>query len=1192
MTFASYERLGYGRFALHQVEYRRATVGVTARRVEVDTPVLWLWRHWRATASLVTIGEWEVVVSKRPADAPPPPKTDSGWVPLQQILGRVGAGLDRWLSRATTGAGVVRWPGGEISLRSAEWSPRQLAVQELEFRTLKARGTLTFAGADYEGMKLALRSMDDESGLALESQGPKVHGTVTWWQQPLQFDATFARQGWLPTEASLLTDAWTLPGSRLKLDTLYRTVSGRGRVDWGRDRFVIDVSARGEPMTGQKAPPLELNLQGNGDATAFNVVAVDATLPGITAKLTEPVTVERSGRIRESAARFALQADLTKQPWFEATGVIDGEARLVSALNANPRVEFQLQARDLAAQELAITSITTTGEFEWPRVRIAAGQLVGGDGEKLEFKGGWDFRAKEIIEAFVDGQVRRRSLARWLPAQPEFDAVTLHAEARGPLATADHSGKAHADGVKFTGVNAAGVNLEWRGRGAAMESFTIRAQAGATTVQAGGTVDRDGVVLQALDLNRTDVSILRLTGPATVRWRPALQVEELHLAGPEGSIDAGLTWAEAGRIDLAARNFSSQWLSDLIPSSGPAWRLNLLALTGRWNGGPMNFSVTAGATVDLGDNHLAAVNVAARGDGDGLRIDALRATESEATVVNATGVIPVVLHPRSTPFLRIDPAGKLQLDASAAPNAKFWQQLATATGLELKAPDAHLEVTGTWQRPLGNVKLKAERVAIDAKRFKREFPAIEALEVQVTGDRAGLSLSTFTMNVEGQAVRARGRLPVPEDKWVEMFKQPLAWAQRGADVRLEIPDAEVAVFARFLPAVLAAKGRLQLDIGYKDGGLDGFVRLRDAASRPLGPLGVLQEVSADLALAGRKLELRHVSAKSGGQPVTLTGTVELPAGGTPRYDVVLRGENLPFVRQTGLLLRGDIDLKLQTTADTKGARISGVVRLRDSLFLQDVRAFLPRGGGGGGTRRPPYFEVDTPPMNLWTLAVEVTGERFLRLRTPVFSGVASARFRLGGTLGEPRAIGEVAIDEGQIRMPFASFQVRQGFVRLTEANPYEPAIYLRGTGRRLGYDLAMELEGTGASPNLTFSSSPALDSEQVLLMVMTGAAPRNEISNTSTQRVAQIGAYLGQTLLGSFGSEAADADKLSIAAGEKISRGGKETYDIEYKLSDRWAVSGEYNEFDEFNAGLKWRAFPRATEEEKRKKAETGHARK
>jgi translocation and assembly module TamB len=361
-------------------------------------------------------------------------------------------------------------------------------------------------------------------------------------------------------------------------------------------------------------------------------------------------------------------------------------------------------------------------------------------------------------------------------------------------------------------------------------------------------------------------------------------------------------------------------------------------------------------------------------------------------------------------------------------------------------------------------------------------------------------------------------------------------------------------------------------VRYRNGGVEGFVRLRDAASRPLGPLGILQEISADVRLNGRRFTLEKVSALSGGQPVKLEGEVALGDDGTPRFDLTLSGRNLPFVRQTGLLLRGDLDLQLTTPSTPGPARLSGTVKLRDSLFLSDLRALLPQ-GGAGPTRRPPYFAVETAPLNTWALAIEVTGDRFMRVRIPVFTGVASARVRLSGTLGEPRAIGEVSIDEGSIKMPFASFAVTQGTVRLTELDASEPEVYVRGTGRRYGYELGIEIEGPASQPTVLFSSSPALDAEQVLLMVMAGTAPGNEIARTSTQRAANIGLFLGQSLLNSFGADAAEADRLTLMSGEKVSRQGRETYEFEYQLSDRWTVTGEYNEFDEYNAGMKWRVF-------------------
>ena len=78
-------------------------------------------------------------------------------------------------------------------------------------------------------------------------------------------------------------------------------------------------------------------------------------------------------------------------------------------------------------------------------------------------------------------------------------------------------------------------------------------------------------------------------------------------------------------------------------------------------------------------------------------------------------------------------------------------------------------------------------------------------------------------------------------------------------------------------------------------------------------------------------------------------------------------------------------------------------------------------------------------------------------------------------------------------------------------------------------------------------------------------------ATASGPRLAMIGAYLGRGLfqdLG-FGGE----DRLEISAGERISRDGRETYEFEYKLGGRWSLLGEYDRFDSYNAGLKWRAY-------------------
>ena len=333
------------------------------------------------------------------------------------------------------------WLAGRRSFRRlGDVDGRTLAVENLAFGPFKTRATLAFpAGADV--LLLAVRTIDANGTANLESHGRNVTGNLTWWEQGAALGARFDGHGWLPAEAALQADAWQVPGAQLKLGGLYATVRGHGKIEWRDGHFAVEMVANGEPVAGKSAPPLEATLRGHGDSQTFTLDALHATLPGISVRLSEPVTINRRGEFRQGTARFSVQVDLAKQPWFAATGTAGGEARLVAGVAHPPVIDFNLAAQDLAVGDVALSAASAEGQFAWPRVEIAAGMIKTVD-SKITGRGGWDFHTKEIFDATVAGQIRRATLARWLPAQPSFDAISITAKASGPLANLTHAGNA------------------------------------------------------------------------------------------------------------------------------------------------------------------------------------------------------------------------------------------------------------------------------------------------------------------------------------------------------------------------------------------------------------------------------------------------------------------------------------------------------------------------------------------------------------------------------------------------------------------------------------------------------------------------------------------------------------------------------------------------------------------------------
>jgi translocation and assembly module TamB len=1168
LTFGTYERQGYRQFVLRDVEYRRYGVHVVVDQVSSDTPLVWLWRRVRGSPGAVVAGKWltEVLPTESARSSPSP----HGWLVLRRQLDRVFDILAFWLPRADIGPGEVKWPGGGLTFGPCEWEDRTLKVSSAKYAMLIAAGNLEVPKNGE--MKATLKTLDGSTTATLSSQADQVSGTAAWWGQPIELKSTFAAEGWMPQAALVRSVHWNLPGEKAKLAGSYATLRGDADVQWKDGNLSARVSVQGEPLPSSKAPPLSVQINAHGEAGQFIADTFDVSLPGISAHLDEPVAIDKTGKLRSGGSHFKMACDLAGQPWFPARGQVVGEGTISAGGEGIAKIDYSARGENLQAVGFAISRAQARGYFEWPNVVVDEGRIATVGEREIAVHGKFNCRTLDFVDAVATGQITRPLVGPWLPDWLGFDVVALEVHADGPWRTVAHHGHLTAASVQLGKLKSFAAVAEWEGHGLSFERFTATASAGHTQVAVGGAISTTALDLTSLIFKNGEATRLTLTDPVRIRWGPqGTEVDRAKLTGPQSSVEGNLVWKPVGSFDASIHNLQSEWFRDLIELPATVWAVDSLDARASWANGPASYSLEGLGTVHLGPDRAAQISVGLAGEPQGMKITRLRFAEGSGVIMNASGEVPVLVAPRAKQFLTLADDAPFTFQAATSPNPGFWDKLSELAGIEIVKPEVSINFTGTWSKPRGEAQLRAERVMPLPNRFKWAWPKVESLDVRLTGDKDGLKVSSLSVVVEGQQIRAQASLPVAAERWKELVQNPREFLGHG-ELHLEVPGADLAAVAHFIPGYLAPKGELQLNLNFKsDETITGYIQVRDATSRPLGPLGVLQEVNAKLVFEGRAVRLEGVTARMGGQAVTLLGRAELPKGGPPKFDLKLTGENLPFVRQTGLLVRGDLDLKFSGAGSN--ATISGDVRLRDSLFLTDIRALIPT-GAKGSVHRPPYFSIETPPLNIWRLNVAVAGQRFMRLRTPVFNGTASARFRLSGTLADPRIEGEAVVDEGTVRLPFANFVVQQGQVRLTP-DQLEPQIWVTGTTRRYGYDLRMELTGSTSTQNLTFTSSPPLESEQVLLMVMAGQAPQNEINTTDRQRAARFGAFFGQSLLGAIGGDASGADRLTISSGENISTQGRETYSIEYRLDDRWALTGEYDEYDEYYGGVKWRFYER-----------------
>ena len=1171
VTFQTYERVGYNEFRLHHVARVAEGVSVGAEQIQAPTPLAWAWQRARSVAPDITIHGWSVIRTNAPEKSPDTPKRIRGLPDLRAALERVGPRVAAWLPRLELTNGELRGYGPDVAVAHAVWNDTTLTLEGV--RVSGHRFDLTLAPAADGAVVLAAQALDQDARVRLALAGPDLTGQAVILDQPLQLSARFSAVGWVPVEASAVADNWELAAARVKLGAPYERVRGNARAQWRDGGFSVTVDARADPgADARKAPPFTARATARGTLRELVVEALDLDTPFATARLTAPVSFSLDRPIAAESARLTLKADLAKLPWIEGRGRVDGTVSVTGG-TAAARQDFSLNFQEVAAGGFSLKAAQARGTLAWPVLEVTELSAQLDDTSSVEARGRVDWQRREFNDVSLSAQLGPSWLMRWLPAGAGWQRAELSATTAGPFSNPRHAGTIRLAGFRVASLHPLDLEATWEGAGA-RPNFTAVASVDDSTLSAAGTLEPGAIALSRLALSPDGATALELVAPARITWSPQPQVEVLSLGGPAAQATLKGRGGPDGHFAFSAVGFHSDWLKDWISLSGPSWQLVSGKAEGKIENAVLVFEADLTGRIAM-DPQPAEVRIVARGDADGVELRDLQVATAGRVLTQARGRLPVSWLMSPAPHLVVDDRAPLELSASTEPDSPLWATLASSTGLEIARASAKADLRGSLLEPRGDLKLDVARLALAPARPGTSYPECTDLALSLQFGREQVTLSSFAARLDGQVMRASGRIPMSDAGWQQLWRAPREFDWSEAEARIEIPDADLAPFARHGPALFASRGRLRAHVELARGGkFSGALHLADAATRPLAPFGTLQDIQGELTFADRTLTVRSLDATLGGEPVTMDGSIALEPGKAPRLALWLKGSNLPLVRNTGLLLRTDLDLRAST--DEAGlTRLSGSVGVRDCLVLAslNLRTLIPS-GRRGVSRQPPYFSVEAEPFAAWALDVDLRANSAVRVRTTVYQGTASGQFKLSGTLAEPRAVGEVTVDEGRVLFPFATFTVDQGSIRLREADPFNAVVSVDATSQRRDYQLRLEMTGQLPSPNLVLSSTPAMDSADVLLMVMTGQMPASEATAATPSggaRLALLGAYLGRGLfqdLG-FGGE----DRLEISAGERISRDGRETYEFEYKLGGRWSLQGEYDQFDSYNAGLKWRAY-------------------
>jgi translocation and assembly module TamB len=1191
ISYGKYERLKDGRFALSGIVHTNRHFDLQVAKVEGFLPHVWRSRLGATNneTAFIEVNGWKVVVhetARRDRDGTGKRRVERSiyeeWERVEEYIAKAR----EWVPKATLLNGAVQQQGKEYTLSVATWNDGVLDASGVWPETavpFEIKGKLT--GEPPYQLSYAMNPLDLRTRLRVVETNGMLNAQLATFYKENRVDvvANFGPEGKLPLTATLKAPEFKLPGDLVKLDR-YSEVSGSLMGEWKTNQYSVELKAHAEPLfTATNTPPADIEISATGDTNSMHVQRAVSTVPGLQLTVNQPLEISYQGRMLSERSEVKINADLEKLPWFKMKGKVQGTILLEKG-GEFPKATFQAAGTNVSAFKVEAEIFQSEGKLDWPQLDDLKAQVRFASNSMIRVEGGGDLKSRVLRETVVSGE--GPLLTNLLPENLRLGGMRVDARISGAITNLKHEGQVELRDFDAPQLQPLSVQASWRAQQITFDELALRARAGPAVIFVSGSGyaggGRTNFVVREFRFLKNDEVYLQLSEPTrlTVTTNLEVELDRLVLLSPADSItrelelSAGLRRPNVAALEMRATNVNPALFQNFFERSLGGLDLEELSVSAGWSNSPLTGFVAGRFSVaeENFERLTAAIDVQMATNGILLRQLSIFNPESE--ICRAKGFLPVTITPLDLEKINVARSQEIDFQAQTVPNEAFWQTISRLTKVHLSNATVRLNVRGTTVAPTGELHVKAD--GLELQRTNRNLPKIGAFEGRIALNEQALTVPEFSLRVAEQPVTVSGELKLGENFWKQRREEIVQYALDYGTIRMVAPEVQLSPFTEYVPKYLRPQGKLFADIVMRPGrNFDGTIRVRGVETRPLERIGVVQDIEADVALQGKTVRIANLSGVFGGERLSMGGKIDLSAEsvskGYPDVDFSIVGYNIPLARNPDVILRSDLNLRV-TNGPNRIPVVSGIANLRDSFLLRDISTLVP-GRVARPERRPPYFSLEQDPIDEWRLNIRVRGENFMRVRSPFFQGVASANFQVTGSMVEPIALGEASISSGTVIFPFATLAVRQALVSLTSEHPYLPHIFVVASGRAFGFDVRMEAEGPADEPVIEFSSVPSLTSEQIILMLTTGQIPREDFGFSNEDRAGRLAFFLGKSLWSKLNPGQPAEERLTVRSGEDVTEQGRQTYEVEYKLNDRWSLVGEYNRFGDLNANVKWKVF-------------------
>lgn len=119
--------------------------------------------------------------------------------------------------------------------------------------------------------------------------------------------------------------------------------------------------------------------------------------------------------------------------------------------------------------------------------------------------------------------------------------------------------------------------------------------------------------------------------------------------------------------------------------------------------------------------------------------------------------------------------------------------------------------------------------------------------------------------------------------------------------------------------------------------------------------------------------------------------------------------------------------------------------------------------------------------------VRILNRHPLQVRTAFLHTDLDIKLHCTGQFSSPRVVGAITLSNGSLKFPYRQLHVVNGTLYFQPPQLDDPRIELTAKGNVRRYTVTMQVGGTLRHPNINFSSSPSLDEEQIITLLLAGS---------------------------------------------------------------------------------------------------------